>query len=617
MRKTVMMFALAALACLSVHAQSLEPMYNEKGLFGYGDKGSKTFTIKPQWDEARPFNEYGVAIVRKGQMYGLIDKNGKAIGKALGYSAIAPYDGTDYWIVALGGKYTETTPANRKGLCAYGFKGSLSYGVSGAKWGILRRDGTAVVEPKYQELSDLMDGKMIAFQEKSLLGLLDKSGKVLFEAKYNVVTPFNNQGLAALRTQKGSKWSLINREGKVVIPEEAGCNEFFSFREKGGLNMLRADSLLAHKEWWDDAERLMPMVTTSRSWLNSERPYIVSTVLSNKTWLFLLYDLDGNQLIGPGAELTDMLAPSEGIALVAKGTGKNKILGLYNLGSQEFIPLDNSRGYYSVKEGHSLTYDPKTKSDYYLVDEKGEKVSDSYDEVTDVDHLLIVRKGEKYGLITRAGKEIVPVECLSVIDADNGSLFGVRTKEEKFGYVDEKGDTIIPFDYALGSKFDDNYAMVVKKLEDSTIKAGMIDKENNTIVPFKYNSICFDVDNNGKLHEWVVEKDGNFSKIDMSSHNGTSDPKLIETEYANMMNVRNGIAVKNAQGLFGLIKNGEEVIPCSVASKELVDKVYDFMASHDMTEVSAVNAHKIAVWTNDKRNTYKLGDTIDNDIWDF
>ena len=41
------------------------------------------------------------------------------------------------------------------------------------------------------------------------------------------------------------------------------------------------------------------------------------------------------------------------------------------------------------------------------------------------------------------------------------------------------------------------------------------------------------------------------------------------------------------------------------------------MASRNVAEVSAVDARRIAAWTNDARNTFKLKDTIGDNIWDF
>lgn len=52
MNKKVLSFALALSLSVATYAQNIVPMHNDKGQFGYGEKGSKTFTIKPQWDEA-------------------------------------------------------------------------------------------------------------------------------------------------------------------------------------------------------------------------------------------------------------------------------------------------------------------------------------------------------------------------------------------------------------------------------------------------------------------------------------------------------------------------------------------------------------------------------------
>lgn len=612
-----MLFAWAMGLCLSTFGQTLEPMHNNKGQFGYGERGSNTFTIKPQWDEAKPFNEYGVAIVRKGEMYGLIDKSGKAVGKALGYSIIEPYDGTDFWIVALGGKRTDTTPKNRTGLCVFGFKGSLSYVIKGAKWGLLRKDGQTVIEPKYDEISNLMDNEMIAFQKKNLYGFMNKNGVVVYPAKYDLITPFNNQGIAAVRNKKNTKWSLIDSSGKTVIPEEEGCRGFFSFKDDliGSMNTLGADSVLTHSEYWGDPERLMPMMNSNFSWINSEHPYVVASKVSRNTslkWEYALYDLKGGKIIAFGADLNNIFAPSEGVAVVYK----NRKKGFFDLSTQTFTPTDNARTYYPMKEGHSMSYVSNARNDYYVVDKNGNKVSEDYDGIMLAGSRIIVRKGSDYGLITRQGKNIIPVECLSIVDANDG-LFGVKASNEKFGYVDEDGNTIIPFDYDGGTPFIGNYAIVAKTAEGSPArKSGIIDKGNNVVVPLNYNKVCGYVDDNGKLQVWVAE-DGNYSKVDESSLNGTSTPELSATNYTEMKTTGFGIVVKDANGYYGLLQNGKNVIPCSVPGEELVGKVFNVMTSLNMKEVSAVEAHRIVAWVNDARNSFKIGDTIDDNIWDF
>ena len=617
MNKTVLSFALALSFSMSTYAQNLVPMHNDKGQFGYGEKGSKTFAIKPQWDEAKPFNEYGVAIVRKGQMFGLIDKSGKAIGKALGYSVIEPYDGTDFWLVAVGGKRSDKPAKNRIGLCVYGFKGSLSYPVSGAKWGVLRKNGQAVIEPKYQELSNLMEDQMIAFQEKGLYGFFDKSGNVVFPAKYDVITQFNNQGVAAVRNKKGLKWSLVNKSGRTVISEDAGCQGFFCFTNDkfGSLNTIGVDTLLAHREIWRDPQRLMPMMNFSISWINTEHPYVVGPKVANKKkgiMEYTLYNLDGQQLIGPGSGISNMCVPSESVAVAYK----NESMGFYDLNSQSFTPTNNSRMYLPFKEGYSMSYDSKTQCEFYVVDKKGNKVSGNYDGISIAENRFLVRRGNSYGLITKQGKEIVPTECINIIDANSG-LFGIKASNGKFGYVDENGNTVIPLVYDDGGAFVGNYAVVAKAPEGSFAKkCGVIDKKNNVIIPLNYNKVCGYVDNDGKLQAWVAKGD-NYSKVDNFIPGDSASLILSATDYIDMQNTAMGIVVKNSKGLYGFLQNGKAVVPCSVADEELASRVYNFITSRNVTEVSGVDARRIAAWTNDSRNSFKLKDTIGDNVWDF
>lgn len=134
---------LVAMLAVGVSAASLVPRHDDKGRFGYGPEETKDFTIKPQWDEARPFNNSGMAIVRKDKKYGMINTQGVAIGKNMGYSSITPYDGTDYLLVALGGSPEPNTNniKTRVGLQSFGFKGSTSYAIKGAKWGLVSQSG--------------------------------------------------------------------------------------------------------------------------------------------------------------------------------------------------------------------------------------------------------------------------------------------------------------------------------------------------------------------------------------------------------------------------------------------------------------------------------------------
>jgi len=351
------------------------------------------------------------------------------------------------------------------------------------------------------------------------------------------------------------------------------------------------------------------------SWINSESTYIVAPKKKKKkkkSVEYALYDLEGKQIIKSGTGVSNIFAPSEGIAVVTK----NESIGFYDLNNHSFTPADDSRVYLPFKDGFSMSYDSKSKSDFYIVDKKGNKVSENYDEIAIASNRFIVRKSGNYGLITKQGQEIVPTECLGVMDANKG-LFGIKTGNGKFGYIDENGNTVVPFAYDGGSAFVGDYAVVSKTPEGTFAKkSGIIDKENTIIIPLNYSKVCGYVDDSGKLQVWVADN-GNYSEVDNASFKSAMSPRLIPTDYVDMKTTEIGIVVKNTNGAYGLIRNGENVIPCSVANEELVSKVYTFMTSRNIAKVNAIDAYRIAAWTNDARNTFSIKDTISDNIWDF
>lgn len=92
----------------------------------------------------------------------------------------------------------------------------------------------------------------------------------------------------------------------------------------------------------------------------------------------------------------------------------------------------------------------------------------------------IINDPAKYGFINTKGQEIIPVQYSSAGGFDEG-LCPVQ-KDGKNGFIDKTGKTIIPFMYEFsGSGFHDGIAAV--KLNG---KMGYIDKNNKTVLPFIY-----------------------------------------------------------------------------------------------------------------------------------
>lgn len=604
---TLIMFS--ALCC---YAQDIVPMHNDKGQFGYGIKGSKEFTIKPQWDEAKPFNENGIAIVRKGKNFGIINKSGEAIGKVMGYSLITPFDGTDLFLVAEGGNRVDDVRKikTRQSISPYGFKGSLSYPINGAKWGLVKSTGEFQIEPKYQEISSIMENGFLVVQLKGLLGIIDIDGNIIFDTLHDVITPINNQGIAAIRNKKTQKWSLISKEGKTIIGDDVNAFAFYQFNNDhiGTLNQVSADSVLRNKKLCSETGFLMPIMTFGYSWINSKHPYIVATRFTkqkkNNIQSIGVYDINGNNIIPFSAELTYSCVPSDGIAVAYRG----EQCGFYNINSKTFTMVEN-RNYLPFRKGLSLSFS-NDNNDFYLVDSNGNRKTEKFDNVLLSDDRFIVNKGPYYGIITIDGEQILPVEFMSVGFSGDG-IFAVKDNTGAFGYLDKNGNVLIPLEYADGTNILNGHAVVSKKISNSVKKTyGVINLKNEVVIPFNYENIVMELGKNDNLIFWV-QKGGKFYEYNISN------AKLTSVNYVDMKMTDYGIIIKNENEKYGLIVSGQEIIPCSLSVENEIANLYSFMIENNISVVSSSDARSISIRLNPDRNKFKLNERISDNYWDF
>ncbi len=625
----ISLLMVSAICCLPTLAQDLVPKHDLSGHFGYTSVGSDGFAITPQWDEARQFNEAGVAVVRTGDKYGFINKQGTAIGTELGYSMIAQYDGTDCYLVAVstekpkssgkgmammgkGLKFmgdmammaqgaspasgTPPPPSIRERLFLNGFKGSMSYAMPDVKWGIANSQGILIVPAIYDEVSNLMNGNMVALVHQGGIKLRSLQGDVVFPTSFSEVTPFNNLGIAAVKS--GSNWLLINKEGETIVPATAGCKAFYCFKDDpyAMMNDLPNDSILLNPMAQREMRYLMPVIHRCKvSWIDTDYPYVVGVKGTGKC---VLYDLNGKELISVAAGLDRVCAPSEGVAVAYKGD----MWGFYDMQSMAFTVCKGGRRYTPVKEGVSLTRKTFGYGNNYFVNTQGEKVTDPYENVVAAGNCYIVNNGNFYGLLSQDGKVIIEASMPKVINA-NGGLYGVLNKENKFGYVNAAGETVIPFDYEQGDVFVDNYAVVRKGN-----KSGVINANNEVVIPLNYDRVAINVDSDKQLHVWVSNGE-TFSKLEGDT--------LMPTQYTQLEYMPIGLTTQDANNLYGLIHQGAEIIPCSLKQASLIPMVLYFMLTNQMDQITAAEARRIAITQSLKEKRLNLTDTIEESLWDF
>lgn len=161
-----------------------------------------------------------------------------------------------------------------------------------------------------------------------------------------------------------------------------------------------------------------------------------------------------------------------------------------------------------------------------------------------------------YGFINTKGQEIIPVQYYNAGGFDEG-LCPVQNKDGKNGFIDKTGKTIIPFMYEFsGLGFHDGIAAV--KLNG---KMGYIDKNNKTVLPFIYEDARSIRDGLA-----LVKLNGKYGFINKTGK------QVIAATHDYAYEFSEGLAVVNKGGVYenlflkggkwGFIdKTGKQVIP--------------------------------------------------------
>jgi len=119
----------------------------------------------------------------------------------------------------------------------------------------------------------------------------------------------------------------------------------------------------------------------------------------------------------------------------------------------------------------------------------------------------MVRIGAQYGLIDTSGKEITPAKYDLIDDNDfYNHRPAAALLNGKWGFINQKGEQIIPFLYDDASYFTEGLALVKK--DD---KYGYINEKNEIVIPFIYDDgALFE---NGKAWVQVGDKQFKINKL--------------------------------------------------------------------------------------------------------
>jgi hypothetical protein len=297
---------------------------------------SEFLVILPLFDQAEPFSN-GVAWVKVGKKWGVIDKTGKILIPPEYYAHNAFSD--ELALVTIGGKFRYIDKMGNIVIqqdCeqAYSFTEGLAAIGIGGKFGFIDTKGKIVINPQFESASRFSEGlAAVKIQDKT--GFIDRTGKIVIPAEFNWADPFaDGVALGAV----GDKFGLIDKTGKLteIIVNAAMTDATGNFSE--GLAKV---SVSGYDGFVDKTGKLAIHPQFKYAGAFSEG---LSSVSNGEKSGYI--DKTGNMVIP--LKFNGAGAFSEGVARVAEVEGK---IGLIDKSGYYLIKPQFAGVYYDFSEG--------------------------------------------------------------------------------------------------------------------------------------------------------------------------------------------------------------------------------------------------------------------------
>jgi hypothetical protein len=270
------------------------------------------------------------------------------------------------------------------------------------KWGFVDKEGTIVIEPRFDAADSRGAGEgLIAVEVDGKWGFINSAGEMVVEPQFDHACYFR-EGLAPVKV--GRKWGCIDASGKMVIEPQFDIPLWFS----QGLARVKVGG-----RWWY-IDRSGKDAFPARFDFASGFSQGLAAVKVGDKWGYV--DRTGDMAIEP--TFSHAFKFSSGLA-VAKAAGKAACI---DRTGKAVIDLDFD-GFGDFSEG-----------------------------------LMQVEVGRKWGWINDKGDIVIKPQY----DLAGSFVEGlaVSMNDGKYGYVDKAGDVVIPFRYDAASAFRGGLAKV-------------------------------------------------------------------------------------------------------------------------------------------------------------
>jgi hypothetical protein len=443
MKKLILFFAAILMISHQINAQIDAKELKRKRIaskYGYVDKNDKT-VIPIMYEEAAYSFRFDLAYVKLNGKYGFINPKGK---KVIPFK----YDKAEnfYYGIALVMKEGKWGGINLKGKVVIPFKyektkfftNDLCAVKLNGKWGYVDLEGKEVIPTKYDhaEIFNYLGGRV---KLNNKWGIIDKNGNDLVPLIYDSIG-YVNEGFSHVKLN--NKYGFIDKSYKVVIP--------IIYDEVTAFNYGESEVVLNGRKFYINKQGEESRVDLTK----------INKILFLKDNIQIAKDKTTNKY-GYLNERDQIIIPF--IYESASSFGNNRAPVTINnrkiyidITGKEVIDASNYNYAQCFYNGYAVVQNSEKM--YGYIDTSGKPVTEFIYTSADgfSSGLAAVCKDGLCGFLDLDLKPFIPFDYIGVAYFNDLNLVRVRTKNGKYGYLNKKGEMVIPAIYDDASKGSNN-----------------------------------------------------------------------------------------------------------------------------------------------------------------
>lgn len=478
----------------------------------------------------------------------------------------------------------------------------------GDKWGYIDKTGKPVIRIEYDEIGEFKDNKALVKKNKKY-GYLNYDGTFYIKPDYNFIGTPNDKGwiwVGKGKTLKEAQLGLYHNDVLVIKPMLCYLG-FYCKTDTADYTLGNAVSLTSGIPDNYEIKQNLSKLTTS------DEPYIW-TSLGGKT---AIYDLDGKLILKPQSGAVGM--PKDGYAMIRTYNSKKKTY-TYNyvtvdgktkkLFKKPFVQkIDEENIYESCHPFNGGIALCGTENKAYLVNTKGDVLTPVYNYMAPVVGYGFISKADNlYGLVSPKGDVIMaPTYSNILLPFENTSIMPARNSAGQFGFINFKGEEVVPFHFEDAKAFFDGKGYVKENG-----KYGVIDVNGKYLVANRWNDITPAIVS-GCDYIWVNDG-GKWQCLQISTDKLCFDEKFDEVAPFDKKNR----ALYKSGDLFGAVSaNGATVLPLRFTSVSLASDALDTIDKENKEAMTDSEAYRFNIYHHPDRHKFNLNQSVSAGMWDY